>query len=292
MAISWYPGHMRKANKELAKLVKASDLIVELLDARTPNASRNPLLASVGKNLPRIIILNKSDLADPDTTAKWHSYFDAQIESEDRAICFSNNMHAPISAGKIASTARKLLAKKTKPHDSVQLIIVGIPNVGKSTFINTLSGRKIAKTGNEPAITKGQQRIKLDDNLYLVDTPGLLWPKLEDQVAAYKLATLGTIRNTAIDMEDIAWFAAEYMLTNQRAVLEERYSFDSAVQSAEQLLNFIGTTTGAKGKGGRVILHKVAETLLNDLRSGKLGAFSMESPPEPTLSNQPPTPHS
>ena len=285
MAISWFPGHMHKANKELAKLVKASDLIIELLDARTPNASRNPLLASVGKNLPRIVILNKSDLAHPATTEKWRNFFDKQFESEERAICHCNTMHAPISATKITSSAYKLLAKIPQSHESVQLIIVGIPNVGKSTFINTLCGRRIAKTGNEPAVTKGQQRIKLEENVYLVDTPGLLWPKLQDQVAAYKLATLGTIRNTAIDTEDIAWFAAEYMLENQRTALEERYACDSSVQSAEQLLSFIAAATGAKSKGGGVNFNKVAETLLNDLRSGKLGAFSMESPPATAFSN-------
>ena len=285
MTISWYPGHMYKANKELIKLVKTSDLIIELLDARVPKASMNPLLGLLGKPLPRIIILNKCDLADPVTTAKWRHYFDTQHQNRSNAlapiVCITNTLHAPIAAATLAAIARKLIVTRSRFKEKAQLIITGIPNVGKSTFINNLIKRKVAKTGNEPAITKGQQRIKLDETFYLVDTPGLMWPKLEDQLAAYKLATLGTIRNTAIDIEDIAWFAAEYFLEHQFSALKKCYNFDNTLQSPEQLLSTIGASTGARSKGGKINFHKAAETLLNDLRSGKLGNFSMETPPEP-----------
>ncbi|MFL2851026.1 MAG: ribosome biogenesis GTPase YlqF [Pseudohongiellaceae bacterium] len=285
MAISWYPGHMYKANKELIKLVKTSDLIIELLDARAPKASMNPLLSSLGKPMPRIIILNKCDLADPVMTEKWRHYFEIQLQSQANAlaptVCLTNTMHAPVAAAALATLARKLIVTRPKFKEHAQLIITGIPNVGKSTFINNLIKRKVAKTGNEPAITKGQQRIKLDETFYLVDTPGLMWPKLEDQVAAYKLATLGTIRNTAIDIEDIAWFAAEHFLAHQFSALKNRYNFDNTLKSPEQLLGAIAASIGATSKGGKINFHKVSETLLNDLRSGKLGTFSMESPPEP-----------
>ncbi len=187
-------------------------------------------------------------------------------------------MHNPISAEKLLAIVIDRVKEKSS-GDSLEIIISGIPNVGKSTFLNTLCGRKIAKTGNEPAITKGQQRIKLKDNVYLIDTPGLMWPKLEDQEAAYKLAALGTIRNTALDIEDVAWFTVEYLLKQEDKALRRRYKLGKTIQTPEQVFETIGSSAGAIGKGGNIIYHKVAETLLNDLRSGKLGVFSLESPP-------------
>ncbi len=275
MPISWFPGHMNKAKKELGKLVKSSDLVIELLDARAPNASRNPLLETLGSSLPRIFILNKTDLVDVETTTAWQDYF----EQNTRTRCLVNSMHNPLSSEKLLNSIADLVSKNSNPEDALQLIIAGIPNVGKSTFLNSLCGRKVAKTGNEPAVTKGQQRIKLDTNIYLVDTPGLLWPKLEDQEAAYRLAALGTIRNTAIDLEDIAWHTAEVFLEERLDALQSRYSF-TGKPSVEALYEIIGSATGAIGKGGSLSYHKISETLLNDLRSGKLGVFSLESPPK------------
>lgn len=158
-------------------------------------------------------------------------------------------------------------------------MIVGIPNVGKSTLLNQIAQRKLAKTGNEPAITKAQQRFKLGEGWYLIDTPGLLWPKLEDQNAAARLACTGTIRNTAIPTEDVGWLAAEMLLESHREALVARYTLNPGVTTPDSLLEYIASTRGGIGPGGRVNWHKAAELLLNDFRSGKLGRFSLETPP-------------
>ena len=274
MAITWFPGHMNRATKELRKLAKVSDLVIELLDARAPNASRNPLLASIAPELPRIYVLSKADLADQETTAQWYDYF----KQQESKTCLISSIENPISAGNLLA-AIITLSIEISAKSSKQMIVAGIPNVGKSTFINKICGRKVTKTGNEPAITKRHQRIKLLENVYLVDTPGMMWPKLEDQEAAYKLAAIGTIRNTAIDSEEIAWFTAEYLLEHQTGALKNRYGVSTELQTAEQVIEAIAKASGAKNKGIRINHHKVSETLLNDLRSGKLGHFSLESPP-------------
>lgn len=274
MSISWFPGHMHKARKELAKLVKKASLIIEVLDARVPNASRNPLLAEISATLPRIYILSKADLVATHACKDWQT----KLQQESNTLCLTNSIDYPVSKSELISKSKKLLAESLSNKNSIEIIVGGIPNVGKSTFINHLLGRKVANTGNEPAITKGQQRIKLDSDVYLIDTPGMLWPKLEDQTAAYKLAALGTIRNTAIDTEDVAWFAAEYLLANHPDSLQQRYEIEDANQTGEQLLELIAAHTGGISKGGRIDYHKAAETLLNDLRSGKLGNLCLESP--------------
>jgi len=274
MAITWFPGHMNRATKELRKLAKVSDLVIELLDARAPNASRNPLLASIAPELPRIYVLSKADLADQETTAQWYDYF----KQQESKTCLISSIENPISAGNLLAAIINL-SIEISANSSKQMIVAGIPNVGKSTFINKICGRKVAKTGNEPAITKRHQRVKLLENVYLVDTPGMMWPKLEDQEAAYKLAAIGTIRNTAIDSEEIAWFMAEYLLEHQTGALKNRYGVTAELQTAEQVIEAIAKASGAKNKGSRINRHKVSETLLNDLRSGKLGRFSLESPP-------------
>ena len=274
MAISWFPGHMNKAKKELSKLAKGSDLVIELLDARAPNASCNPLLASITLELPRIYILSKADLADQQTSLQWRDYFKQQKST----ACLISSPKNPISTDSLFPAILTLL-NEINTNSSKHIIVTGIPNVGKSTFINKICGRKVAKTGNEPAITKEQQRIKLAENFYLIDTPGLMWPKLEDQEAAYKLAAIGTIRNTAIDSEEIAEFTAEYLLEYQRDALKKRYDVTEELETAEQVFEAIAKISGAKNKGGRTNYHRASEILLNDLRSGKLGRFSLECPP-------------
>lgn len=273
MSISWFPGHMNKAKKELRRLIKNSDLIIEILDARAVGASRNPLLKTMGEPVPRIFILNKIDLADPIISREWQIHFKKTTTTQ----CLLNSLYNPISVDTLIASATSLIKQSSDTTKSLQLIIVGIPNVGKSSFLNSLCGKKIAKTGNEPAITRSPQRIKLNTNIYLVDTPGLLWPKLENQEAAHRLASLGTIRSTAIDVEEIACFAAEYLLSEQLEALQSRYSF-SGEPTVQHLFDIIATATGGLSKGGHLNHHKASETLLNDLRSGKLGRFSLESP--------------
>ena len=267
---------MHKASKELAKIMRETQAVIEVLDARIPESSCNPLLASIRKDLPCIRILNKADLAESKTTEAWRVHF----TREKNSACLINGRDHQLSKAELVRAVQELVADNDKPGlKRGQLVIEGIPNVGKSSLLNQLLDRKVAKTGNEPAVTRGQQRVKLDDDWYLIDTPGMLWPKLADQASAYRLAATGTIRNTAIDSDDIAWFVAELLLEKYPERLEERYSLADSNIEPEQLFTQIAELRGSLGKGGRPDLNKTAEILLNDFRSGKLGRFSLESPP-------------
>ena len=276
MAISWYPGHMHKASKELVKIMLKTDAVIEVLDARIPESSCNPLLATIRGERPCIRILNKADLADSETTAAWAAYF----SKLDNSACLVNGRDAQISRADIVNIAKKLI-KKTDETLLIQgqIVIDGIPNVGKSTLLNQLTERKVARTGNEPAVTKGQQRVKLLEGWYLIDTPGMLWPKLEDQESAYRLAVTGTIRNTAIEVADIAWFLAELLMLEYPERLASRYDSVASDRGAEHFFDELAKLRGSIGRGGKADLNKTAEILLNDFRSGKLGKFSLEKPP-------------
>lgn len=276
MKISWYPGHMHKARKELNRALQSSHGVIEILDARAPLASSNPLLAEMTEGLPTLKILNKADLADPDVTESWQHYFHTQAKTQ----CLSVSLDKQKLRDQVVGVLNQLI-----PPDSSQavrrrqVLVVGIPNVGKSTLINALAGRKVAKTGNEPAVTRGQQQIKLGDDWILLDTPGMLWPNLEDQKAALCLAVLGSIRQTALDVEDVGWGAAELLHTINPDVLLSRYSISEAPENTEALMTGIARKVGAMGKSGSINWHSAAEALLNDYRSGKLGLVSLESPP-------------
>ena len=275
MAISWYPGHMHKASKELVKIMRDSQAVIEVLDARCPVSSSNPLLASIRNNLPCIRILNKADLADDATTKAWQAHF----SKEKNSLCLINGKDRLLSKADLMLAAKRLIPNQTGSGlVKGQLVIEGIPNVGKSTLLNQLVERKVARTGNEPAVTKGQQRVKLGEGWYLVDTPGMLWPKLEDQTNAYRLAATGTIRNTAVEADDIAWFVAEMMLKDYPQRLKDRYGIKDSDTQPEQLMDTIATQRGCLGRGGKADLNKTSEILLNEFRSGKLGKFSLESP--------------
>ncbi len=276
MAISWYPGHMHKASKELVKIMHKTDAVIEVLDARIPQSSCNPLLANIREERPCIRILNKTDLADPDITAAWAAHFSKLPNS----ACLMNGRGMQLTRADIVNTAKRLI-KNTDESQLIQgqLVIDGIPNVGKSSLLNQLAERKLANTGNEPAVTKGQQRVKLQDGWYLVDTPGMLWPKLEDQESAYRLAITGTIRNTAVEVADIAWFLAELLLRDYPERLATRYALPETIVEPEAFFDVLAKQRGSIGRGGKADLNKTAEILLNEFRSGKLGSFSLEKPP-------------
>lgn len=276
MTISWYPGHMHKASKELVKIMHKTDAVIEVLDARMPESSSNPLLATIREQRPCIRILNKADLAENKSTAAWAEHFSMFPNS----ACLINGRGTQLAKEDIVKAAKKLISGTDESAlIQAQLVIEGIPNVGKSSLLNQLADRKVAKTGNEPTVTKGQQRIKLQDGWYLIDTPGMMWPKLEDQQSAYRLAATGTIRNTAVAAADIAWFVAELLLTGYPERITARYDLTISDIDPEHFLTQLAKLRGSLGRGGRPDMNKTAEILLNDFRSGKLGKFSLEAPP-------------
>ena len=279
MAIQWFPGHMNKARKEVKETLPLIDIVIEVLDARLPYSSENPMIGALGEGKTRLKLLTKSDLADPDKTALWLDYFKREKAIDALALTTEH----PEQIRRLTGHIRRLLPDREGSHKTINVMIMGIPNVGKSTLINTLAGRNIAKTGNEPAVTKGQQKIKLEQGILLFDTPGMLWPKVENPNSAYRLATTGAIKDTAISHLDVAYFAADFMLRDYPQRLRERYGLDALPEpgtaSAEiELLELIGARRGCLSGGGRVDLERVATLFLNELRNGSLGPITLEVP--------------
>ncbi len=274
MAIQWYPGHMHKASKEMKKILPQVDLIIEVLDARLPFSSQNPMLAEIRGDKPCIKVLNKVDLADPELTALWQTHLEQDKNVKTLTMIAQQNDRI----ADLINLALSMVPTKAQGVKNVQTMIMGIPNVGKSTLINSLAGRQIAKTGNEPAITKMQQRIKLDKGIVLHDTPGLLWPNLENPHSGYRLAITGAIKETAIDNDDIALYAVEYLLETYPDLLQQRFALDEVPESGMDALEKIGTKRGCLRSGGHVDLERVAKILLTEIRSGMLGQISWEKP--------------
>jgi ribosome biogenesis GTPase A len=281
MAINWYPGHMHKANKDMAKALPEVDLIIELLDCRLPYSSQNPLITGLGANKPRIKILSKSDLADPEITRQWRTYF----EREALVKTLLSTLEQADTVQKLVQLCHKLVPAKPGKKPSILAMITGIPNVGKSTLINAIAGRAVAKTGNEPAITKGLQRIKLDNGIVLLDTPGILWPKIHNENSGYRLAASGAIKDTATEIEDIAFFLAAFLLQHYKELLAQRYEMASTPATELEFLELLGARRGCLRAGGRVDLEKVSAILVNEFRSGKLGRITLETP-EMTLQEE------
>ncbi|MBY4678415.1 ribosome biogenesis GTPase YlqF [Marinobacterium arenosum] len=273
MSINWFPGHMHKARKEIAKVMDEVDVIIEVIDARLPRSSENPLVDSLRKGKPALKILNKSDLADPARTKEWLDYFNAQPDT--RAMALNSEQKKQIR--QIPELCKQLVPGRANAGRPVRAMIMGIPNVGKSTLINALLGKRIAKVGNEPAVTKNQQRFTLQNGMALSDTPGILWPKIEDPDSGYRLAASGAIKDTAIEYEDVAVFAAGFLLSDYPARVQERFKLKELPDGGEQLLDQIGRKRGCLRPGGVIDSHKAAEILLNELRSGKLGLVSFET---------------
>lgn len=274
MAINWFPGHMHKARKEIKKVMPQMDLIIEVVDARIPFSSENPLVPSLRGETPLIKVLNKRDLADPVITEQWLKWLEQ--ERGVRAITLTHNQRQE------ALGILKLAEEMTPGHDrqksALRVMILGIPNVGKSTLINTLAGRPAAKTGNEPAVTRAQQAIKLPENILLYDTPGFLWPKLSPEACGYRLAITGAIRSAVLDFEDVAMFEAEYLIQHYPDLVMARYGFDQQPADGLGLMDAIAEKRKFFRRGGIPDLHKVSEILLNELRAGTLGRISLETP--------------
>ncbi|HIE86112.1 MAG: ribosome biogenesis GTPase YlqF [Pseudomonadota bacterium] len=274
MAIHWYPGHMHKAIREMTNILPDVDLVIELLDARLPASSQNPAIVTLRDNKPCIKILSKSDLADPQTTSRWQAHFeqDASVKTLQTTLDLKGKPQ------KIIRLCQALVPSRVKANLNMLVMVAGIPNVGKSTLINALAGRKVAKTGNEPAITKGQQRIKLGQGIMLLDTPGILWPKIENENSGYRLAASGAIRDTAMGIEDVAFYLADYLIKRYPAALKDRYDLASVPDTELEFIELMGARRGCLSAGGRVDLEKASAILVNEFRAGMLGAITLETP--------------
>ncbi|MDN6297440.1 MAG: ribosome biogenesis GTPase YlqF [Halomonas sp.] len=308
--LGWFPGHMNKARRQIKEALPEIDVVIEVLDARLPYSSANPMLAQLTRHKPVLKLLSRADLADPERTAEWVAFFDAQANTRALAITTTNAREL-----KQIPALCHTLAGHVRADRDVRVMVMGIPNVGKSTLINGLSGRKIAKTGNEPAVTKRQQKVPIGGRVALIDTPGVLWPKIEDQASAYRLAASGAIRDTAIEYTDIgivtsaelakrypealcARFKLKTLPAHESSEHQQPASVDSdgperpdflamAGFDGHAILQDIARKRGGLRAGGAVDLHRGAEVLLHELRDGKLGRLTLETPADIPA---PPTP--
>jgi len=274
MKIQWFPGHMHKAGKEIKEILPDIDLLIEILDARLPFSSANPLLSELRGDKPCIKILNKADLADPVRTRQWQDF----LEQEDGVKTLALTAVQTDKVDTVIELCRKLIPHKATDSKVIHVLIMGIPNVGKSTLINALAGRTIAKTGNEPAVTKRQQRIDLRNGIILCDTPGMLWPNLENYNTGYRLATTGAIKDTALKHDDVASFAGEFFLHHYPEALKQRYQLETLPETDYELLQLIGKKRGCLRSGGHIDMDKVAKILLSEIRDGILGRITLETP--------------
>ncbi|MGN1170940.1 MAG: ribosome biogenesis GTPase YlqF [Lachnospiraceae bacterium] len=279
MNYQWYPGHMTKAKRMMQENMKLIDLVIELTDARIPLSSRNPDIDELGKNKARVILLNKSDLADPDANRLWISYFKEKglyaIELNARAGTGIKAIQPVVS-----EACREKIERDRKRgilNRPIRAMVVGIPNVGKSTFINTLAGKACAKTGNKPGVTKGKQWIRLNKSLELLDTPGILWPRFEDQAVGMRLAMIGSMNDEIIQMEELALDVIAFLKEHYPGLLTKRYDV-SEESDRVNILKDICIKRGCLMKGEEPDYRKAASLLMDEFRSGKLGRITLEMP--------------
>ncbi|AZB42921.1 ribosome biogenesis GTPase YlqF [Bacillus sp. FJAT-42376] len=282
MAIQWFPGHMAKARRQVTEKLKLIDIVYELVDARLPLSSRNPMIDEIVSAKPRIILLNKADMADPRVTKEWLHYFkekgmhalplDAQSGKGLKDIL-------PLSKLVLKEKLDRLEAKGVRPR-AIRALIIGIPNVGKSTLINRLAKKNMAKTGDRPGVTTAQQWVKVGKEIELLDTPGILWPKFEDQLVGYKLAVTGAIKDTILNLQDITVYALQFLSANYPERLKERFGLEEIPEEIVMLFDEIATRRGCVMSGGIVDYDKTSELVLREIRSEKLGALSFERPGE------------
>jgi len=265
---------MGKAHIKISELIRTVDVIIEVLDARLPASSSNHMLTELRRNKPCVKVLNKNDLADPAVTKAWVRVFEQQ--GGVRALPLSAKQHREVH--QLPKLCLRLAPTRGKPGRPLRAMVVGIPNVGKSTLINTLAGKCLAKVGDKPAITTTARQIDLHNGIVLTDTPGLLWPDMSDQVAAYRLATSGAIGAGALDYTNVGLFAAEFMMQRYPELLNNRYQLTGAAESATAVLEQVGRRLGCLVAGGGIDLHRAAEAFLRELRAGKLGRVSFEEP--------------
>ena len=277
MNVQWYPGHMTKAKRQMQEDLKLIDLIIELVDARVPLSSRNPDIDQLGQNKSRLILLNKADLADERQNEAWKEYFQSKgfhvvkVDSRNGAgMKTIQNVIQEACKEKIERDRRRGI--KNRP---IRAMVAGIPNVGKSTFINTFAGKACAKTGNRPGVTKGKQWIRLNKNVELLDTPGILWPKFEDQEVGIRLAFVGSIKDDILNMEELALKLIDYLKERYTGLLEKRYGISEAGNAVE-ILGTIAKARGCLKKGEELDYTKASGLLFDDFRGGKIGRITLE----------------
>ncbi|MBU3697941.1 ribosome biogenesis GTPase YlqF [Dechloromonas sp.] len=293
MSIQWFPGHMTSARKKAGETLAVADVVVEVLDARLPQASSNPMIHELRtfRQRPCLKLLNKADLADPEATKAWLAHFDAQPGV--KAVAISCKKAGDVA--KIPGLAQKLAPHRNDAVKPLRLMIMGIPNVGKSTLMNALVKKKVAAVGDQPAVTKSQQRIDISNRLTLYDTPGMLWPKIDHPIDGLMLAASHAVGVNAYIDEEVATWLAGFLLEHYPALLKARYGIDAVTTDAVGVIETIARKRGCliKGRGGEFDLEKAAAILLVDYRSGALGRITLETPAlraerQATLAAQPP----
>lgn len=279
MQVQWYPGHMTKAKRMMLEDIKLIDLVIELIDARVPTSSRNPDIDEIAKGKSRLAVLNKSDLADPRKNDEWLKYY--QNKGTPALLVDSRNRTGFAPIGKAIEEACKVKIERDRKRGiinrPVRAMVVGIPNVGKSTFINSMCKKASAKTGNKPGVTKGKQWINLNKNVELLDTPGILWPRFDNELTGMHLAFIGSINDEIVDEVELAMELMNYLKKSYAGVLFNRYDVDESKETPV-ILNDIAIKRGCLKKGNETDYSKAANILLDDFRSGKLGRITIEDP--------------
>ncbi|MBR4708350.1 MAG: ribosome biogenesis GTPase YlqF [Pseudobutyrivibrio sp.] len=279
MEFQWYPGHMTKAKRQMQEDIKLIDLVIEVIDARCPVSSRNPDINSLANNKLRLVLLNKSDLADKATNQKWISYFKEQgfycveLDSRDR----KNMKGVQATLDEVCAAKFERDRKRGIKNRPVRAMVVGIPNVGKSTFINSFAGRAVAKTGNKPGVTKGKQWIKLNKSVELLDTPGILWPKFEDNTVGLHLAFIGSINDAIIETRELALELVDFIRQTYPGALNARYEISEEGVNHE-VITAIAEKRNFVKKGNELDFDKAASVLIDEFRNGSLGNISLERP--------------
>lgn len=281
MQFQWYPGHMTKAKRQMQEDMKLVDLVIELVDARIPMSSRNPDIDELGKNKARLILLNKADLADERLNQAWMSFFEHKGCFVVRMDARSKAQIKPVNAVILDACKEKIERDRRRgiKNRPVRAMVVGIPNVGKSTFINSFAGRACAKTGNKPGVTKGKQWIRLNKSVELLDTPGILWPKFEDQAVGLKLALVCSIKDEILNVDEMSLELIRYLQQDYADALCERYALE-ACEDPLKVLEGVAANRSCVKKGGGPDLSKAAALILDEFRSGAIGRITLEKPEE------------
>ena len=282
-SLSWFPGHMTKTRRMVSAEIGNMDAVCEIVDARIPRSSRNPDLDDLTGTKPRLVVLNRVDQADPQMTKRWAAYFRAQGYAVLEVDAKSGS-----GVKQFAPAVRELLQEKLRAYEEkgqvgrvLRIMVLGIPNVGKSTFINKVSGRKSAKAEDRPGVTRGKQWVPVDKTLELLDTPGILWPKFEDPQVGIRLGFTGAIRDDVMDLEDLASRLMEYLARHYPESIRERYKINfTGEEMGYELLEMAGRKRGFLISGGEVNTERMARILLDEYRAGKLGRFTLEAPEE------------